>query len=36
MRPFGDYSMVDIDADGGLQVIVKELLDAGFLDGDPP
>ena len=32
-RPFGDYSMVDIDAKGGLQVIVKELLDAGFLDG---
>jgi dihydroxy-acid dehydratase len=34
MRPFGDYSMVDIDAKGGLQVIVKELLEAGFLDGD--
>ena len=33
MRPFGDYSMVDVDAKGGLQVIVKELLDAGFLDG---
>jgi dihydroxy-acid dehydratase len=32
-RPFGQYSMVDIDAKGGLQVIVKELLDAGFLDG---
>jgi dihydroxy-acid dehydratase len=32
-RPFGAYSMVDIDAKGGLQVIVKELLDAGFLDG---
>ena len=29
-RPFGLYSMVDIDAKGGLQVIVKELLDAGF------
>jgi dihydroxy-acid dehydratase len=25
--------MVDVDAAGGLQVIVKELLDAGFLDG---
>ena len=25
--------MVDIDAKGGLQVIVKELLEAGFLDG---
>lgn len=32
-RPFGLYSMVDIDAKGGLQVIVKELLAAGFLDG---
>jgi dihydroxy-acid dehydratase len=34
MRPFGEYSMVDIDAQGGLQVIVGELLSAGFLDGD--
>jgi dihydroxy-acid dehydratase len=34
MRPFGDYSMVDVDAEGGLQVIVSELLDAGFLDGE--
>jgi dihydroxy-acid dehydratase len=34
MRPFGDYSMVDVDASGGLQVIVKELLEAGLLDGD--
>ncbi len=33
MRPFGDYSMVDVDAKGGLQVIVHELLEAGFLDG---
>jgi len=33
-RPFGRYSMVDIDAKGGLPVIVKELLDAGLLDGD--
>jgi dihydroxy-acid dehydratase len=32
-RPFGAYSMVDVDAQGGLQVIVKELLDAGLLDG---
>ncbi len=36
MRPFGFYSMVDVDAKGGLQVIVKELLDAGLLDGDTP
>lgn len=34
MRPFGFYSMVDIDAEGGLQVIVKELLEAGLLDGE--
>jgi len=33
MRPFGAYSMVDVDAKGGLQVIVKELLEAGLLDG---
>jgi dihydroxy-acid dehydratase len=32
-RPFGVYSMIDIDAKGGLPVIVKELLDAGFLEG---
>jgi dihydroxy-acid dehydratase len=32
-RPFGRYSMVDIDAKGGLPVIVRELLDAGVLDG---
>ena len=34
LRPFGFYSMVDVDAKGGLQVIVKELLGAGLLDGD--
>jgi len=33
-RPFGRYSMVDIDARGGLPVIVGELLAAGVLDGD--
>jgi dihydroxy-acid dehydratase len=27
--------MVDVDAKGGLQVVVKELLDAGLLDGGP-
>ncbi|MGH3280045.1 MAG: dihydroxy-acid dehydratase, partial [Trebonia sp.] len=32
-RPFGRYSMVDIDARGGLPVIVAELLAAGLLDG---
>ena len=33
-RPFGNYSMVDIDEKGGIQVIVKELLEAGLLNGD--
>ena len=33
-RPFGKYSMVDIDAKGGIQVIVKDLLDAGMLNGE--
>jgi dihydroxy-acid dehydratase len=34
LRPFGVYSMVDIAAKGGLQVVVSELLDAGLLDGE--
>mgnify|MGYP001196520665 FL=1 len=33
-RPFGKFSMVDIDKEGGLQVIVKELLDADLLNGN--
>ncbi len=33
-RPYGLYSMVDIDEKGGVQVIVKTLLDAGLLYGD--
>ena len=33
MRPFGEYSMVDVDEIGGVAVIVKELLAAGALDG---
>jgi len=33
MRPFGAYSMVDVDGAGGLPTIVNELLRAGFLDG---
>jgi len=33
-RPYGKYSMIDIDAVGGVQVIVKELLEAGLLNGD--
>lgn len=33
-RPYGLYSMVDIDEQGGIQVIVKALLDAGLLNGE--
>jgi dihydroxy-acid dehydratase len=33
-RPYGQYSMVDIDDVGGVQVIVRELLEAGLLNGN--
>ena len=33
-RPFGKYSMVDIDKMGGIQVIIKDLMDAGLLAGN--
>ena len=33
-RPFGKYSMVDIDLKGGIQVIAKELLESGLLNGN--
>jgi dihydroxy-acid dehydratase len=33
-RPFGRYSMVDIDKEGGIQVFIKDLLDAGLLNGN--
>ena len=33
-RPFGRYSMVDIDKEGGIQVFIKDLLDSGLLNGD--
>ncbi|MBH51935.1 MAG: dihydroxy-acid dehydratase [Chloroflexi bacterium] len=33
-RPFGKYSMVDIDEKGGVQVIIRDLLDAGLLNGE--
>ena len=33
-RPYGKYSMVDIDHAGGVQVIVRELLEAGLLNGE--
>ncbi len=34
MRPFGYYSMLDIEAKGGVPAVVGELLRAGYLDGD--
>lgn len=33
-RPYGRFSMVDIDRVGGVQVIVRELMEAGLLNGD--
>ncbi|MGI9520011.1 MAG: dihydroxy-acid dehydratase [Hyphomicrobiaceae bacterium] len=33
-RPYGKFSMVDIDKKGGVQVIVRELLEAGLLNGE--
>jgi len=33
-RPFGKYSMVDIDRMGGVQVFVKDLMNAGLLNGE--
>jgi dihydroxy-acid dehydratase len=33
LRPYGAWSIVDVDEKGGVQVVVKELLDAGLLDG---
>jgi dihydroxy-acid dehydratase len=33
-RPYGKYSMVDIDNVGGVQVIVRELMEAGLINGD--
>ena len=34
MRPFGSYSMVDVEGAGGLPAVVSELLPTGHLDGD--
>jgi dihydroxy-acid dehydratase len=33
-KPHGKYHMVDIDRIGGVQVVMRELLDAGLLHGD--
>jgi dihydroxy-acid dehydratase len=34
VRPAGRFVMSDLDRVGGVQVVIKELLDAGLLDGD--
>jgi dihydroxy-acid dehydratase len=34
VKPFGQYVMTDIDAIGGVPVVMKALLDAGLLHGD--
>src|SRR5205085_3918925 len=34
MKPHGKYHMVDLDRVGGLQVVMRELLDAGLLHGE--
>ena len=36
LRPGGRYVMSDLDAAGGLPVVLRELLDAGLLHGDAP
>lgn len=34
LRPGGQYVMSDVDRAGGVQVVMKQLLDAGLLHGD--
>jgi dihydroxy-acid dehydratase len=34
MRPHGRYHMTDLDAVGGVAVVMRQLLEAGLLDGD--
>src|SRR5436305_3691615 len=34
MKPHGKYHMTDLDRIGGVQVVMKELLDGGLLHGD--
>jgi dihydroxy-acid dehydratase len=34
LKPFGRFYMEDLDAKGGLQVVVADLLKAGFLEGN--
>ena len=34
LKPFGAYHMVDLDRIGGVPVVLKALLEAGYLDGE--
>jgi dihydroxy-acid dehydratase len=34
VKPFGNYVMTDVDAIGGVPVVMKAMLDAGLLHGD--
>jgi dihydroxy-acid dehydratase len=34
LKPYGKYVMNDVDRVGGIQVVMKQLLDAGLLHGD--
>ncbi|MGI8807902.1 MAG: dihydroxy-acid dehydratase [Acidimicrobiales bacterium] len=34
MKPHGRFHMVDLDAVGGVAVVMRQLLEAGLLDGD--
>ncbi|MFC7405423.1 dihydroxy-acid dehydratase [Georgenia alba] len=34
LKPYGRYVMTDVDRVGGIQVVMKQLLDAGILHGD--
>jgi dihydroxy-acid dehydratase len=34
MKPHGNYHMADLDRVGGVEVVMRELLDAGLLNGD--
>ncbi|NLT30795.1 MAG: dihydroxy-acid dehydratase, partial [Propionibacterium sp.] len=34
VKPFGRYVMTDVDKVGGIPVVMRALLEAGFIDGD--
>ena len=34
MKPHGRFHMVDLDRVGGVPVVMRELLEAGLIDGD--